>query len=50
MGASTAIHKLDYRALENDVAPAFTRLVSGLPAQGELPSWLSELLAAEQWI
>jgi hypothetical protein len=49
MGAATAIHRFDYRALERDVAPAFRRLVSGLPVQGAHPSWLIELLSAERW-
>ena len=47
MGATTAVHKLSYAGLRDDVAPALRVLVAGSPRAFESPRWLADLLAAK---
>lgn len=41
------VHRLDYLALRDEVAPAIRRLVARGPQPGGHPEWLNELLLAE---
>ncbi len=47
MGMSSAVHHLDFTALQDELGPAFRKLVARSTSDPEQPQWLSDLLAAE---